>query len=117
EAPIDEIDELALDLSSRTSVVLGRLVLRARYGREPRLVGAMPRDAIQGVAGRRGALAIGDPALEIEGRFRYALDLGAAWWEWTGLPFVFAAWCGRPGVLSAEDERLLEDAKRAGLAR
>jgi cyclic dehypoxanthinyl futalosine synthase len=117
EAPIEELEELSLDLSSRTSVVLGRLILRSRYGREPRLVGATPRDAIQGVSGRRGALVIGDPALEIEGRFPHALDLGAAWWEWTGLPFVFAAWCGRPGVLSSDDERLLEGAKRAGLAR
>jgi cyclic dehypoxanthinyl futalosine synthase len=118
DRPIDEIDELAIDLSSRTSVVLARLVLRARNrGREPRLLGAAPRDAIAAVSGARGALVIGDPALDIEGRFPHALDLGAAWWESTGLPFVFAAWCGRRGALSAEDERLLENAKAAGLER
>ena len=60
---------------------------------------------------------IGDPALEIEGRFPHVLDLGAAWWERTGLPFVFAAWCGRPGVLAADDERWLTGAKAAGLER
>ena len=65
----------------------------------------------------RGALVIGDPALDIEGRFAHVLDLGAAWWEMTGLPFVFAAWCGRPGALSSDDERLLEGAKLAGLER
>ncbi|HEY4013542.1 MAG TPA: cyclic dehypoxanthinyl futalosine synthase [Polyangiaceae bacterium] len=118
EQPIDAIEELAVDLSSRTSVVLGRLVLRARRkGREPRLLGATARDAIAGVSGSRGALVIGDPALDIEGRFPHVLDLGAAWWEATGLPFVFAAWCGRPGVLSAEDERCLTGAKAAGLER
>ncbi len=118
ERPIEAIDELALDLSSRTSVVLARLVLRARCGgREPKLRGASPRDAIASVGGSRGALVIGDPALDIEGRFPYALDLGAAWWEATGLPFVFAAWCGRPGALSADDERLLVNAKAAGLER
>ncbi len=118
ERPVEDLDEVALDLSSRTSVVLARLILRARRGgREPRLVGASPTAAIAGVGGARGALVIGDPALEIEGRFSHALDLGAAWWEWTGLPFVFASWCGRPGVLSAADERLLEGAKLAGLAR
>jgi cyclic dehypoxanthinyl futalosine synthase len=117
ERPIDAIEELTVDLSSRTSIVLARLVLRARFGREPRLLGGAPGDAIAGVSGSRGALVIGDPALQIEGRFPYVLDLGLAWWEWTGLPFVFAAWCGRAGAVRAEDERLLEDAKRAGLDR
>ncbi len=118
ERPIDEIDELAIDLSSRTSVVLARLVLRARKrGREPRLRGAAPRQAIASVSGSRGALIIGDPALEIEGRFSHVLDLGVAWWELTGLPFVFAAWCGPQGALSAADESLLASAKAAGLDR
>jgi cyclic dehypoxanthinyl futalosine synthase len=118
DRPIETLDELAVDLSSRTSVLLARLVLRARHrGREPRLVGAEPYDAIASVGGSRGALVIGDPALEIEGRFTHALDLGLAWWELTRLPFVFAAWCGRVGALSVDDERILDDAKREGLAR
>ncbi|HSY25431.1 MAG TPA: cyclic dehypoxanthinyl futalosine synthase [Polyangiaceae bacterium] len=117
EQPIETLEELAVDLSSRTSVVLTRLVLRHRFGREPRLVGQGPREAIAGVAGKRGAMVIGDSALEIEGRFPHVVDLGLAWREWTDLPFVFAAWCGRKGALSAEDERLLEEAKAEGLAR
>jgi cyclic dehypoxanthinyl futalosine synthase len=118
ERPIDAIDELAVDLSSRTSVVLARLVLRARgKDRDLRLFGSTPEDAVASVSGSRGALIIGDPALGIEGRFSHVLDLGLAWWELTGLPFVFAAWCGRPGAVSAEHQRLLEDAKIAGLAR
>ncbi len=118
ERPIGELEELAIDLSSRTSVVLARLVLRQRHsGREPRLVGCSPREAIETVRGARGALVIGDPALEIEGRFEHALDLGQAWLEWTGLPFIFAAWCGRAGALSASDEILLQEAKRLGLER
>jgi cyclic dehypoxanthinyl futalosine synthase len=118
ERPIETLDDLSIDLSSRTSVVLARLVLRARRGgREPRLIGSTPREAIESVRGPRGALVIGDPALEVDGRFPHVLDLGLAWWEWTGLPFVFAAWCGRAGSVSAEDEQLLEAAKRAGLVR
>ena len=118
ERPVEELEEIAVDLSSRTSVVLARLLLRARLGgREPRLFGASPRDALAHVGGPRGALIIGDPALEVEGRFPHVLDLGLAWREWTGLPFVFAAWCGRPGALTADDERLLERAKLDGLAR
>ena len=118
ERPIEDLEELAVDLSSRTSVVLARLLLRARNnGCEPRLVGRGPREAIAHVGGTRGALVIGDPALEIEGRFPHVLDLGLAWWELTGLPFVFAAWCGRAGALSAADERLLDRARFSGLDR
>lgn len=118
ERPIEELEEVAIDLSSRTSVVLARLVLRARRGgKEPRLVGMPPREAIRHVGGARGALVIGDAALEIEQRFPYLLDLGQAWKELTGLPFVFAAWCGRPGALTADDEAVLSRAKAAGLKR
>ena len=28
-------------------------------------------------------------------QFPVELDLGHAWYEWTGLPFVFAVWAGR----------------------
>ncbi|HEX8792397.1 MAG TPA: cyclic dehypoxanthinyl futalosine synthase [Polyangiaceae bacterium] len=119
ERPLEQLDEIAVDLSSRTSVILARLVMRERLGKRagPRLVGMAPRDAIAHVGGTRGALVIGDPALEIEGRFGYVLDLGLAWWEMTGLPFVFAAWCGRPGAVTPADEQILERAKAAGLAR
>ncbi len=122
ERPIDELEEVSLDLSSRTSVILSRLILRklrsasARAG-EPRFYGRGPADAIAEVAGKRGALIIGDAALEIEGRFPFVVDLGEAWRDWTGLPFVFAAWCGRAGALSADDERLLLEARERGLAR
>ena len=121
EKPLEELEEVAVDLSSRTSVVLARLIMRWRLGgrerREPRLLGALPRDAVEAVRGRRGALVIGDPALDIEGRFPHVVDLGLAWKERTGLPFVFAAWFGRPGVLDAEHERILVEALRAGLER
>jgi len=118
QEPILSIEELAVDLSSRTSIVLARLLLRKRLpAREVRFAGCGPREAIGRVGGRRGALLIGDAALEVEGRFPHVLDLGLAWWEETGLPFVFAAWCGRAGVLAAEDERLLAGAKRVGLER
>jgi cyclic dehypoxanthinyl futalosine synthase len=117
ERPIESLEEVAIDLSSRTSVVLARLMLRARTGREPRLVGCSPRDAIASVGGARGALVIGDPALDIEGRFPHVLDLGQAWLEHTGLPFVFAAWWGRAGSVSADEERLLVAAKNDGLGR
>jgi cyclic dehypoxanthinyl futalosine synthase len=116
ERPVDELTELSLDLSSRSSVILARLLLRARKrGSEPRLLGCGPEDALAAVSGTRGALVIGDPALAAEGRFPHVFDLGAAWLEHTGLPFVFAAWFGREGALSPEGEKLLLLARDEGL--
>ncbi|HRG98290.1 MAG TPA: hypothetical protein PLR99_18695, partial [Polyangiaceae bacterium] len=116
ERPLHELETVALDLSSRTSAVLARLVL-ARRGLSPRLVGLGSREAVASVADRAGALVIGDPALALEGRFAHTLDLAEAWREWTGLPFVFAAWFARPGALSEAELGALEAAAAWGLAR
>ena len=114
--PIDEVTDLLVDTSSRTSVVLARLILRSRrHGKEPRLHACPPAEAIAGIGEKTGALVIGDPALMVEKRFAHRLDLGGAWFEHTGLPFIFAAWGGRPGVLSEADEQLLIDAKTLGM--
>jgi chorismate dehydratase len=59
------------------------------YLRSPLAAGVGPEvDAV---------LAIGDEALGLKaaGRFPYELDLGAAWQELTGLPFVFGVWAVR----------------------
>ena len=99
ERPIERLEELAVDLSSRTSVVLARLVLRARHrGREPRLVGADPAEAIAGVGGDAWRARHRGP----RARDRRALPAcrstsGSRGGSSRGLPFVFAAWCGRDG--------------------
>lgn len=116
EKPIDQLTEISLDLSSRTSVVLAKLILRRR-GLSPRLIGRNANEARESIGGTRGALLIGDPALEIEARVPMKLDLAAEWKEWTGLPFVFAAWCAREGALQPEHEALLLQAKERGLLR
>ncbi len=121
QVPFERVETLSLDASSRTSAVLARLVMRHRFERDfP--VQVMPTEqAVRAAEGTRAAMVIGDPALEVRDRFPFVLDLAEAWREWTGLPFVFAAWGGRKGALDAQGEgegeaRLLE-AKRVGLER
>ncbi len=117
EVPLEQMEELLLDASSRTSVVLARLIAKERCaGREPRYCSKPPDEIVREVGGKVGGLLIGDPALEVEGRFPYELDLGQAWKELTGLPFVFAVWVARPGLLSARDVLLLHGSLAAGLS-
>src|SRR6478672_888020 len=61
ERPIHELEAVALDLSSRTSVVLARLLL-ARRKLTPHLFGTDPVTAVAAVKDRVGALVIGDAA-------------------------------------------------------
>ena len=116
EKPLHELTSIALDLSSRTSVVLARLLLERRK-LTPDLFGATPVDALARVQGATGALVIGDPALEAESRFPHRLDLAEDWLAWTGLPFIFAAWFARSGSVTREEEDIFRIAKQKGLAR
>jgi chorismate dehydratase len=70
----------------------------------------------EGTAGCAALLAIGDEALRltVTGNWPYQLDLGAAWEELTGLPFVFGVWAVRrefalahPGAVAGLHRRLL----------
>jgi predicted solute-binding protein len=93
--PIREVRKLALDSSSRTSVVLARIILEQTYHVEPETITMVPDlNAMLGKAD--AALLIGDPALRIEPAQTglETLDLGEEWLRLTGLPMVFAVWAG-----------------------
>jgi predicted solute-binding protein len=95
KVPPGEIRTLVADAASRTSVTLARLLLAERWGCRPRLIGA---SSPVGALGTRAdaAVMIGDPALLLRGSTGLLeIDLGAAWVEWTGRPFVFAVWAMR----------------------
>ena len=110
------VRRLALDSASRTSAVLARLLLKERYGSEPEEV-EVGADLDRALQRADAALLIGDPVFSaLEGNW-VSLDLGQAWFEWTGLPFVFAFWAGRPGVLDAAGVQSLVEARRLGEGR
>ena len=101
--PWKEVQTLAADLSSRTSVELAKIVLRERFGVKPNTREAEP-DLEAMLAESDAALIIGDPALRIdpESQPHNWLDLGAEWTAFTCLPMVFAAWAGKPGAPNLE---------------
>jgi cyclic dehypoxanthinyl futalosine synthase len=117
ECPLPQIETVELDLSSRTSVVLVRLLLSWLSNREPRFVGRTYGDGRgPSVRGTTASLVIGDRALLLEGQYENALDLGQAWLAWTGLPFVFAAFGARAGTrITSTDQHALQRALAEGL--
>jgi chorismate dehydratase len=85
--------EVALPTASATSVVLLRALLEARAGARPRYRWFDQEAEDPLTTGAAAALWIGDAALRRGPRAGTTLvDLGTAWHEWTGLPFVYALW-------------------------
>ena len=115
--PISQIRHIALDTSSRTSVALIQVLCQHHFHIRPRFVPHGPELAVM-TRDFDAGLLIGDPAFEAD-HVRLGLqkiDLGEEWTKMTGLPFVYAAWTGRPGAVTPEEVRLLVEAQREGLA-
>ncbi|CAN5384242.1 menaquinone biosynthesis protein [soil metagenome] len=113
KVPLDQIDTLACDPDSHTSVALAAVLMAERWGRRPKHVALRDPNLSPDTA----RLLIGDKVITEEPQgFDYQLDLGEAWKDLTGLPFVFAAWMARPGAELGEWPARLERAKHQGLA-
>jgi chorismate dehydratase len=91
EVPLHQVTHLLLDYQSRTSVALLRILLREHWHIAPVMQEAAAGYETQ-ITGTTAGLVIGDRAFAQRTRSTYIYDLGAAWKEMTGLPFVFAAW-------------------------
>jgi len=115
--PVAEVRRIALDTSSRTSVALLRVLCRHRFGIDPEFVPHGP-DLAAMVRDHDAGLLIGDPAFDAdpEALGVEKLDLGEEWTAMTGLPFVYAAWTGRPGAVGPAEVRRLQEAMTAGVA-
>jgi chorismate dehydratase len=115
KVPTERIRSIALDTSSRTSVALLRVLCARWFEIEPSLV-HKPPDLDRMVERCDAALVIGDNALFADHRARdlEKVDLGEEWTGMTGLPFVYAFWAGRPGVVGAQDVAALQEARDQG---
>lgn len=92
EVPIHEIEKVYLDYQSRTSVNLAKILLKEYWKKEVGLIDATGEDYRDKLTGTTAGVVIGDRALEQRHKSKYIYDLGEAWKNHTGLPFVFAAW-------------------------
>jgi chorismate dehydratase len=118
--PMADVRSIAMDVNSRTSVALVRVLCARLFGINPKIESAGPD--LPAMLGRCDAgLIIGDNALfqppNAEHRLPVeVIDLGRAWTDLTGLPFVYAFWAGREGVLKPGDVEDLQRARDGGVA-
>jgi len=111
--PLEEGATIFCDPASLTSVELARVLLAER-GIKPEF---KPLPSYDFTALPDFALLIGDRALDLAlGPHEHEIwDLGAAWYEFAKLPFVYAVWALRRGVENTALRRQLREARDFGL--
>lgn len=111
--PIEDAKVIYCDSASITSVNLLRVLLAER-GLKPEF---KPLAGYAAATLPDYALLIGDPALDflLGPHTHQTWDLGAAWFELTQLPFVYAVWALRRGLESGTLRRQLREARDFGL--
>ncbi len=96
---IDEIHTIYLDPHSRSSNNLAKILLKYFWKKEV----AFKERTIDIVSLQDGEafVLIGDRTFGIQEQYQHVYDLATAWFNFTQLPFVFAAWVANK-VLSAD---------------
>jgi chorismate dehydratase len=111
--PIGEATEIFCDTASLTSVRLLQVLL-AEQGIRPEF---KPLGDCDSATAPDYLMLIGDRALDFlfGAREHEVWDLGAAWYEMTALPFVYAVWALRRGVENSALRHQLREAKAFGM--
>jgi chorismate dehydratase len=121
--PLEEAKEIFCDTASLTSVNLLKVLLAER-GLKPEF---KPLENYKAAVEKDFVLLIGDRAIDFQRSLRRSeakadatasheiFDLGAAWFEATNLPFVYAVWALRRGVENKTLRRLLRETKAFGM--
>jgi chorismate dehydratase len=114
QVPLTQIKEVFCDTASISGVNLLKVLLAER-GLKPEF---KPLADLKSAIEHDAVLLIGDPAIDFQRLHhpKHAIwDLGAAWFELTNLPFVFAVWALRRGVENQALRRQLREAKDFGM--
>ncbi|HWD19356.1 MAG TPA: menaquinone biosynthesis protein [Verrucomicrobiae bacterium] len=110
--PLEQIEEIFCDTASLASFNLLKVLLVER-GLTPKL---SPLPSYEGAAALDNVFLIGDRALDfVRAPHEHEIwDLGAAWYELTQLPFVYAVWALRR-IPNEPLRRRLREAKNFGM--
>lgn len=109
--PIAQIQTLACDADSHTSVALVRIILAEQYGVRPTFLEYSASEEAD------ACLLIGDKVIQQDpSAWAHQLDLGEAWKKLTRLPFVFAVWMARKETALPGLPQRLNHARKEGTA-
>lgn len=96
--PFKDVTRVHCDSDSHTSVALLQIILKQKFDVAPEIITTDIRSLKKcDSKWPDTVLIIGDKVVscDCQSEYEFTLDLGEAWKEQTGLPFVFAMWQGR----------------------
>lgn len=111
---LEEIKEIHIDTDSHTSICLMRVLLAELYHIKPKLIDYHAREHVAEnriITAPDTMLLIGDKVVTSapsDDDYPFQMDLGEAWKNLTGLPFVFAVWMTRQGSSLGDLPSLLD---------
>lgn len=98
QVPVEKMEKIVLDYQSWTSTRLMRVLAEEYWNIKVQFLQGKPGFEQTSIANNVGAVVIGDRTFELNHLFPYEYDLAHEWYEFTGLPFVFAVWVGRDPI-------------------
>ncbi len=107
--PLHKIESIILDYQSRTSVNLARILATRYWEINVNWISATPGFENNYLKGKEACIIIGDRAFGMVKKYRYVWDLSEEWWNYTGLPFVFATWTANKKI----DQKFLKSFNEA----
>ena len=115
QVPLEEVKTVYLDYHSRTSIRLAQILCEHHWNIYPTFLPAF-NGYENHIEGETAGVIIGDRAIRLAKNYRYEYDLAEAWHQFTGLPFVFAAWVARKKI-APTFEAQLNEAFRKGMEK
>lgn len=91
QLPLHKIKKIYLDYHSCTSVRLVQVLCKYYWNLAVIFIPATPGFEKE-IKGETAGVVIGDRTIKLDRHFSYKYDLGQHWYDFTKLPFVFAAW-------------------------
>jgi chorismate dehydratase len=91
QVPLKNIRKILLDNQSMTSVNLTKILIKNFWKISPEIVDAKAGYENE-ISETTAGVVIGDRALQLSHKFIYNYDLSDEWFQFTGMPFVFACW-------------------------
>jgi chorismate dehydratase len=102
--PVEQVQSVALDTSSLTSVALTKVLFANWWGDGETRFTSMAPNLEAMLQTHDAGLLIGDPALKVDRSKYVTYDLAEEWIRLTGKPFVFAFWAVREDAMLAVPE-------------
>lgn len=104
--PLSKIRNIYLDYHSRTSVMLTKVLAKFYWKKDFNWLPAMPDFEKTHIKNDTAGVIIGDRVFSIEKQYPYRYDLSMEWYNFTQLPFVFAAWVSNKKIDKSLQEHL-----------